>query len=350
VVLVDLETDPLRVFLAPPGGTGRGESADEVEAPLPGRFQRGPGKMRGRQGGGRTRGKGGVQPPGVPTRSVHLILGGVGAEVGIPGPGKGDVHRRGRALVLRRVAGGVPLGLGRGHHVGVRAELRVVPRQRGDALAGGGDEGLGHAHRHGDDVGQGEEGLGVGGPHAGVLLLLLLLLLLLRPWGGHGPRGVDGGPRGRGAAAGGGEVGVAGHAGEGRTLVLVEVEPRLRLGGARGRRVGEGEVCVAHEGQLVVLLVLLVVVVGQQGGLVVVVVVRLRGAWNMTGTFWVTLCVVTRVYENTWTLQSLHASSVVSEVSHKVTCKKKYYSTRSSKPCTYWKKRMDSKEDSSEQI
>lgn len=56
----------------------------------------------------------------------------------------------------------------------------VVTPQRGNTLgvqAVGRDEIVGHAHRHGDDVGQREERLGVRGPHAGGMLM---------NWRGHG--------------------------------------------------------------------------------------------------------------------------------------------------------------------
>lgn len=99
---MDLETNLLQVFLALPGGTGRGEVTAEVEAILPGRHQRGLGKRRGRHGGHR-RGRGEVQPPGVsrgdtatirvPAQSVCLVLGRFRAKIGVPGPGKGHLHR-----------------------------------------------------------------------------------------------------------------------------------------------------------------------------------------------------------------------------------------------------------------
>lgn len=155
-----------------------------------------------------------------------------------------------------------------------RLELGLEAREGGHHLGGqaaGRDEGLGHAHGHGDDVGQGEEGLRVGRPHVGVLLLLLL------PGRGHGQALRAAGARGlrqRAGGAGGrgghrGEGGVAGHTCEGR----VAGGP----GGAWGAWIREREVTVAHVGQVVVL------VVGQErGGVVVMVLVVVweRGPWK----------------------------------------------------------------------
>lgn len=117
----------------------------------------------------------------------------------------------------------------------------------------GRDEGVSHAHCHGDYVGQGEEGLCVGGPHVGVLGVRregqgVPLPAVLR--GARSIRvGAAGGAWGWGKD--GGERGVAGDPCEGR------MGPRW-FGGTGVHWVGEGEVCVAHEGgHVVVLLVLL---------------------------------------------------------------------------------------------
>lgn len=53
----------------------------------------------------------------------------------------------------------------------VSGQLGVEACKGGHPLrgqAGGRDERLGHAHGHGDDVSQGEQGLRVGGPHVGM--------------------------------------------------------------------------------------------------------------------------------------------------------------------------------------
>lgn len=82
-------------------------------------------------------------------------------------------------------------------------EARIGGHGLGGEVTGG-DEGLGHAHRHGDDVSQGEQRLRVSGPHVGVLLQRRLRhgdALVCRArglvhwtggaggWGGHGREG-----------------------------------------------------------------------------------------------------------------------------------------------------------------
>lgn len=152
------------------------------------------------------------------------------------------------ALIRWWVDGGVT-GLG-GHgtrHLGVEARI-------GDhALVGqacGGDERLGHAHGHGDHVGQGKHGLCVGGPH----------VRMLSPGGGQGETVAAARTRGLAQRTWGAnrrEDGVTGHPRERRVVVG-------QLGGLWRARVGEWEVAVGR----VVLLV-----VRQGGGRMVVVVV-----------------------------------------------------------------------------
>lgn len=138
--------------------------------------------------------------------------------------------------------------------------------------AGGRDERLGHAHRHGDDIGEGEQGLRVGGPQVG----------MLGDGRRHGHAAVVAAGARRAGAGGGdrGERGVTGYACEGRMSSRPGRTRRTRrTRGARraGRaRVREGKMA---EGRVVVL------VVGQEGRRVVVVVlVVVEGRpWKTSG-------------------------------------------------------------------
>lgn len=132
----------------------------------------------------------------------------------------------------------------------------------GGGHVGGRDEGLSHAHGHGDDVRQGKQGLRVGGPHVG----------MLRGGRGHGDTIAAAGALGLAERTGGrggkgGECGVTGYASEERV--------DARGGGTGSGRVLEREVTVAHEGQVVVL-----VVRQETRRVVVVVVIRLGRPWK----------------------------------------------------------------------